>query len=47
MLSIIRKTAAVDSAPASDGPVATASTPRVPNTNAAMTPRGVRSGDPH
>ena len=38
MLRIIRKTAAVGSGPVSDGPVATASTPRPSNTKAAITP---------
>src|ERR1700677_3964737 len=38
MLRIIRKTAAVGSGPVSDGPVATASTPRPLNTKAATTP---------
>src|SRR3984957_17761661 len=39
MLPIIRNTAALGSAPASVGPVATALTPRSPNTNAAISPR--------
>ena len=38
MLPIMRSTAALGSAPASDGPVATASTPRPPNTKAAIRP---------
>ena len=46
MLPIIRNTAALGSAPASVGPVATALTPRSPNTNAAMRrARCCRSGD--